>query len=120
MTKHLLILIAVLAAGCAGSDASPESNVVTRNDAIDDFIEVEELEEVDTIRSRKTLHHTIITERYIILSDNSESYLATFRRRCRELSDSHVTPDIRHEQHTIRARFDTYRELYAAHAEYLA
>ena len=109
MTKHLLILIAVLAAGCAGSDASPESNVVTRNDAIDDFIEVEELQEVDAIRSRKTLHRTTITERYIILSDKSESYLVTFRRRCRELSDSHVTPDFRQDQHTIRARFDTYR-----------
>ena len=109
MIKHLLILMTVLAAGCAGGEASPESNVVGRNDAIDDFIEVEELEEVDSIRSRKTLHHTTITERYIILSDKNESYLTTFLRRCRELNEAHVTPDFRHEHNTIRARFDTYR-----------
>jgi hypothetical protein len=41
--------------------------------------------------------------------------LVAFRQRCRELDEQDeqdeldVTPDIRHDLNTVRARFDTYR-----------
>jgi hypothetical protein len=35
--------------------------------------------------------------------------LVAFRQRCRELDELDVTPDIRHDLNTVRARFDTYR-----------
>jgi len=83
--------------------------VLVENDAVDDYIRVAELPETDAIRKRGELHHKVVTEKYIILSDRKNSYLAVFRQRCRELDELDVTPDIRHDLNTVRARFDTYR-----------
>jgi hypothetical protein len=96
-----------LLAGCA---SVPENDsVIVRNDAIDDYIKVAELEEIDAIRKRGELHHTVVTENYIILKDRRNKYLAVFRHKCRQLEETEVTPDIRHDMKVIRARFDSYR-----------
>ena len=109
MAKYTAAVIVALAmtAGCASGP--PEDSVIVKNDAVDDYIIVAELEEIDAIRTRDQLHYKIVTENYIIVSDRKNSYLLAFKRRCRELRDIEVTPDIRRERNTLRARFDTYR-----------
>jgi hypothetical protein len=108
LSKGLIMLIAASILGCASTPQEEES-VIRQNDAVDDYIRVAELPKTDAIRKRGELHHTVVTEKYIILSDRKNSYLAVFRQRCRELDELDVTPDIRHDLNTVRARFDTYR-----------
>ena len=107
MLRLLIVVVAALGVACAGS--TNEQGVVAQNDAIEDYILVAELESLDSIRTRKQFHHKVITERYIILTDGRNSYLAAFDRRCWELKQTEITPDVCHDRHTIRARFDTYR-----------
>jgi len=107
VAKNTLLLLAVLTAGCAGAHDDP--SVLTRNDAIDDYIQVSELKEIDAIRSRDQLNHRAVTEKYIIISDRKHEYLAAFARRCKELTNYEIKPDIRREANVLSARFDTYR-----------
>jgi hypothetical protein len=94
-------------AACA---ASPDKeSILSKNDAIDDFIEVSDLNEISLIRIRRELQHKPITEDYIILYDGQDPYLVAFKRRCRELNASEVTPDYRYEARKLHARSDTYR-----------
>jgi len=109
MAKFLTILLAALAVGCAGGDTK-EASVLEQNDAIDDFIKVAELPATDDIRTGTQVHHTRITDHYIILHDSKKYWLTKYRRKCHELRDTgQVTPDVRHQRNLIRARFDTYR-----------
>ena len=101
------LLVASLAAGCA-STAEQES-IVARNDAIEDYVVVSELEELDQIRKRGELYHTVVTKKYILLKDRRNVYLATFAQPCWNLDELRVEPDYRHDSDTIKARFDTYR-----------
>ena len=113
MKRYLIIVIAALSAACAGS--TKEQGVVEKNDAVEDYVTVAELPSIDAIRTRQQFSHRVITDQYIILADNKNAYLAVFARRCRELDDVEVTPDYRHDAHTIRARFDTYRGCRISH-----
>jgi len=111
MAKHAPAITAVLAMyflmSCAS--APEDEGVIVKDDVIDDYIKVAELKEIDAIRTTDQLHSKILTENYIILSDRRTAYLLVFVRRCRALNEREVTPDIRHERNTVRARFDTYR-----------
>ncbi len=107
MKAHSIVILAVLLAACAGTQE--ELGAVAKNDAIEDFITVTQLQSIDMIRARREINHKVITDRHIILSDRKSSYLASFNRRCIELDDRQITPDIRHDRNLIRARFDTYR-----------
>ena len=107
MVRMWLVMVVALCSACATSPK--EESVIAKNDAIDDYITVAELESVDAIRTRKQVHHKVITDSYILLTDGRNTYLASFDRRCRELQEIEVTPDVRRDAHTIRARFDTYR-----------
>ncbi len=107
LAKSLIALAAATMLGCAS--APEDDGVIVKNDAVEDYIKVSELKEIDTIRKRGELHHTVVTENYIILRDQRSAYLAAFRQRCRELDEREVTPDLRHDLKTLRARFDTYR-----------
>lgn len=110
---HLRVVAAaatVVLAACANN--AEQESVLARNDAIDDYVKVAELKEVDQIRIRHQLHHKIITENYIIIYDDRVPYLATFRRRCRELNEPDVKPDVRYEVRKLRARVDTFRGCY--------
>ena len=108
LSKGLTILVLVSVLGCASAPQEDES-VIKQNDALDDYIRVAELPATDAIRKRGELHHTVINEKYIILSDQRNSYLAVFRQRCRQLDELYVTPDMRDDLNIVRARFDTYR-----------
>ena len=68
-----------------------------------------QLKELALIRTGDQIHYKVVSEKHIIISDRKTSYLATFQRACKELKEKHITPDVRHERNTIRARFDTIR-----------
>lgn len=108
MFTYLTILMATLVVACAGDEERQEA-IVAKNDTVEDYIKVAELKETDLIRTRSGFDHKVITERYVIVHDRRRSYLVTFNRRCRELNQTIITPDVRHETSTIRARFDTLR-----------
>ena len=105
--RSLVALAAVMVLGCAS--APEDESVIVKDDALEDYIKVAELKEIDTIRKRGELHHTVVTDKYIILKDQRNVYLATFRQRCRALDEREVRPDLRHDLNILRARFDTYR-----------
>jgi len=102
-----IVAAAILLAACAGNPE--EKSVVSRNDAIDDYIEVADLTEIDQIRIKRELHHKLITEDYILVDDGKDTYLVAFLRRCRELNEINVTPDYRYDARILDARYDTYR-----------
>jgi hypothetical protein len=105
--KILFCTLTLLLVACAGN---PEKeSVIAKNDAIDDYIKVAELQEIDQIRVRQQLHHKAITDQYILLYDDRDPYLAAFKRRCRELNELEITPDYRHDANNLYARLDTYR-----------
>lgn len=103
MKKLMSVLMMLLLAACA---SQPDTSTT---DAVDDFIVVSELEELDSARMREQFHHTYLSERYIILRTRKANYLVRFRKRCRELNERDVTPDVRFERNTLHAGFDTIR-----------
>jgi hypothetical protein len=107
MSKQSIVMLAIFIAGCASAPMS--ESVLTKNDAVDDFIRVAELEPLDSIRSSGLQGHKRITDTYIILPVRQKAYLLVFYRRCHELTDNVVTPDERRDRNSINARFDTFR-----------
>ena len=107
MTRLVALFALTLLAACANTEQ--QENVVRDNNAVEDYIATAELTEIDAIKTRGQLNHKQITEKHIILEDSRDAYLATFSRRCRELSPQNLQPDYRQELNRIRARFDTYR-----------
>ena len=107
MSKHSILILMLFIAGCA---SAPESeNALTKNDAVDDFIKVAELESRDSVESRGLRSHKKITDTYIILPTRQKAYLLVFFRRCTELRNIEVTPDMRRDHKKIYARPDTFR-----------
>jgi hypothetical protein len=78
-------------------------------EAVDDFVSVRALEEVDKIRTDSSDSYHELNEYYVIYQTRKGDYLFQFPRRCWELDERRVTPDKRWEGNTIRARFDTLR-----------
>lgn len=103
MYRRLTALMGALLVACA-SQTGP-----TVSDAVEDFIVVSELEERDTVKTREQYSYKYLSEHYIILKTRREYYLVQFGRRCRELNEPRVTPDIRFDSNTLRAGFDTIR-----------
>ena len=102
------IALTAMIATALGACAAPREDPVQQ--AIDDFVVVSQLEEVDQIRHRDQLHYEALNDYHVILKDRKNSYLVRFNRRCVELRDRlTITPDIRHEAHVLRSRFDTIR-----------
>jgi hypothetical protein len=107
LKAYSTVLIVALLAGCANT--AKEQGAVAKNDAVEDYIIAAELPEVDMMRTTDQLHHKVVTDHYIILTDRKSNHLITFKRRCWELREAEVTPDIRHDKNRLRSRFDTYR-----------
>ncbi len=96
-------LLLMLLGACV---ASSEPRV---NQAVEDFIVVSQLPSTDKIRTRGQFDFSALTERYVILNADKNQYLVQFGRRCHELNERTVTPDIRYDRNVLRARFDTLR-----------
>lgn len=100
----------VLIAGCAGQDEKADPSTQDIAQAVRDFIELRELEEVDAMRSGMHDGWTQIDDTFILYSGRKDTYLVEFARRCYELRDNtRITPDQRWDANTIRSRFDTIR-----------
>ena len=101
-----IIAIVALTALLSGCATSSESEI---SDAVSDYIKAAELEEQDSIRTMGKFSYRIISQRYVTLETHKENYLVAFSRRCHELDQYEVTPDIRYEKNILRTRFDTIR-----------
>ena len=115
----LILMTLALAAGCAsGGEEREKSPAMKKNDAIDDFIKVSELEPESRIRYSGQLQHDVITDDYIFIRDNRNTWLVVFTTTCRDIDGPVVEPDVRYDSRTLRSRFDTIRgcrirEIYA-------
>jgi hypothetical protein len=93
-----------LVSACAGTPHE-------RPDPIEDFVVVNQLEEVSSIRTMgsQQLQHTRLNDSYLILESRRQYYLLEYRTPCRDLSNDIVRPDIRRDANTISSGVDTYR-----------
>jgi hypothetical protein len=109
--KNFFYLVGIiLLAGCAGQDEKDDPSTQDVGQAVRDFIELRELEEVDDMRTGTRDGWTEINETFILYSARKDTYLVEFTRRCYELRDhTRITPDERWDANLIRSRFDTIR-----------
>lgn len=110
MNKIFLLIALTLVAGCAGKDEKDDPSTQDTEQAVRDFIELRELEEVPSMRTGSSDGWTEIDETFILYTARRDTYLVEFARPCWELRDnSRITPDKRWDANSIRARFDTIR-----------
>jgi hypothetical protein len=100
-----LASVAILA-GCASS-----GDTITKDteQAVRDFIVVRDLETTEKIRTANDDQWQDIDQNFVLYLKRKEAYLLEFSRRCHELYEYPVVPDVRDSSNTIRARFDTLR-----------
>ena len=103
MNKALLLIAALSIAACAATDEEKSP------DAIIDFIEVNDLEEVSVIRSYKGFGQSVLNDRYVIVTTRKEQYLLAYAYRCSEFNEATREPDVRSEPHAIHAKSETFR-----------
>jgi hypothetical protein len=103
MKRLMLAFIFASLAGCA-SQSGPRAD-----EAIEDFVAVSGLEEMDRIRTRDQFSTSELTERYAILRTRKDVYLVEFQRCPPKFNGNDVTPDIRFDANVLRTRFDTIR-----------
>jgi hypothetical protein len=103
-------LATLFLAACASQDEQAEESTQDVTQAVRDFIELRELEELDALRSGTKDGWQQLDDRFIIYSGRRETYLVEFARRCYELNDNtRIIPDKRSGTNTVSARFDTIR-----------
>jgi len=102
MKKQALVLAAMFLGACAANEEEEGP------DAIDDFIEVSELEGVTVIRSYDRLGRVELNDRYAILKTDREQYLLAYYGRCVEIVGQRQRPDVRRDANAIYAKSDTF------------
>ena len=116
MKTIIFAFVLALLAGCAGQDEKEKMSTQDMTQAVRDFIEVRELEELDALKSGTNDSWRAVGDTFVIYSGRRDEYLVEFARRCHELRDnSRITPDKRWDSNQIRARFDTIRGCRIAH-----
>ena len=96
--------LALLAACAATPEIPPDTQ------AVRDYVEVGELQEVDRIRTHSSDQWTPLTEHYALYSGRDGRFLLGFSRICREMYDNlSVTPDRRYDHNVMRRGIDTLR-----------
>lgn len=98
-----MLAVALVLGACA--TARPKID----KEAVEDFVSVRGLEEVDKIRTDTRDGYYELNNYYVIYQTGRGDFLFEFSRRCWELDEQRVTPDDRWDGNTIRARFDTLR-----------
>jgi hypothetical protein len=98
-----MVLAALLAACATQTGPGPD------REAVQDFVAVRGLEEVDEIRTDTSNSWEELNNYYLIYKARRAEYLVEFTRKCWELDEQRVIADKRWDARTIRARFDTIR-----------
>lgn len=99
----LALAIGLSACSTMGPDPSKQ--------AVEDFVEANQLEKVDKARSSYSGDgYSRVNDYYVIFNGRRGDYLFEFVRKCMELRDNTViVPDTRGDTNWIHARFDTLR-----------
>ncbi len=101
----ILAVSLTLAAACAGTPEIPPET-----QAIRDYIEVGELQEVDRIRTHGSDEWTPVTMHFAMYKGRDGHFLLAFTRLCREMVDNtSITPDRRYDHNVMRRGIDTLR-----------
>ena len=106
MKRLMLFCAPLMLAACATQDEQITQDV---EQAVRDFIDVGQLHEVDEIRTGTRDRWEKIDQNFILYTTNNQIYLVEFVKRCWELDELPVVPDVRQSTSRIRARFDTIR-----------
>ncbi|HSM30385.1 MAG TPA: DUF6491 family protein [Woeseiaceae bacterium] len=103
-TTVLACSLALLAA-CAGTPEIPPDTQAVR-----DYVEVGELQDVDRIRTHGNDGWRPLTLHYAIYSGRDGRFLLEFNRICREMYDNTmILPDRRYDHNAMRRGIDTLR-----------
>ena len=101
-----LLAVPALLAACAGAPETPPDT-----QAIRDYVEVGELQQVDQLRT--TLGRDEwepLSRRFVIYTGRDGQYLLEFNNPCREMFDnSTITADRRYDRYVMRQGIDTLR-----------
>jgi len=108
MKKIALLVSCVVLAACASTGESDESRREAAT-AVRDFIEVNELESLTSIRTSDTLALHDLNDTFILVSTKRQSFLLEYYSRCYQYTDGGVAPDVRRDARRIYARADTMR-----------
>ena len=104
MKRHASLLVLMFLTACATTGQEERIN------AVKDFIEVNELEKADKIRTFERIEQHVLNDRFVIVSTRREQYLLEYPMPCR---DDPLTrgpkPDIRRDSSAIYAGSDTFR-----------
>lgn len=103
MNRVPSILVTILLGACAATDVDDDV------DAIDDFIAVNDLEEVSVIRSYEQFGQVVLNDYYVIVTTRKEQYLLKYAHRCSDFNEATRPPDRRSEPHAIHAKSETFR-----------
>ena len=98
-----MLITGLLAACATQSGPRPE------REAVEDFVAVRGLEELDQIRTDTSDSWQELNKHYLIYKARKAEYLVEFARACWELEDQRVIADRRWEARRIRSKFDTIR-----------
>jgi len=113
--EHYLKLVPVLfvATGlvaCASQHDKRATSTQDVSQAVRDFVEVRELDQVDSVSVHSTDGMKKITNVFVLYRNRDGNYIMEFDRYCHELDDYKViTPDRRWDLKTLRPRYDTIR-----------
>ena len=104
MIRYVALVIPMLLIACATTGQEERIN------AVKDFIEVNELEKADAIRTFDRLDQHVLNERFVIVSTRKEQYLLEYPYPCRDDPMTRLPrPDIRRDATAIYAGSDTFR-----------
>ena len=99
-------ILPVFLAACAGTPETPPDT-----QAIFDYVEVGELQEVDQLRTSLGRDEWVpLTRRFVLYTGRDGHFLLEFGYPCREMFDNTtITADKRYDRHTMRTGTDTLR-----------
>lgn len=106
MKKLIVFFAAALLCACATHDGQPTQDT---EQAVRDYIEVQGLTEADRVSTSSRDHWKKIDQNFILYEAGQKTYLIEFSRRCNELDQLPVVPDVRKSGNLIFPRADTIR-----------
>ena len=110
MKKTALILAAAFLTACATQEPTEENSTQDVAQAVRDFIDVRELEEVNRLSTSQSDHWEQLDLNFLLYKSRRQTYLVEFTRRCWELDDNRrIVADERRSGSHIYARFETIR-----------